>query len=212
MTNGAIPQLGFLFSIAGLSVTLAGFSGLVAALRRGDRWRPVDAYRLRQIPEMGMATALMVLLTIPLADTTGSGSAAVRTVGGLALVFTILHIVALSARGNRRRFRQPTVGKVAAGFIRVAIGVTSAFCIALGSAAALEWLLVFLLARPMLAFVMVLADVGTDETSRSSSAPPAGNRPTWSQQNAVVSRFRSLRKLSRGHRARRSSGTRTSRV
>jgi len=30
MATGTIPQLSFLFSIAGLSVTLSGFSGLVA--------------------------------------------------------------------------------------------------------------------------------------------------------------------------------------
>jgi len=37
MATGTIPQLSFLFSIAGLSVTLSGFSGLVAAFRH--RWR-----------------------------------------------------------------------------------------------------------------------------------------------------------------------------
>ena len=198
MSSGAIPQLGFLFSIAGLSLSLAGFSGLVAAFRRGDQLRPVDAYRLRQIPEMGLATALVVLVSIPLADTTGSGATAIRIAGGLALVFTIVHIVALSTRGNRRRFRQPAAGKAAAGFIRVAIGVTSAFCIALGSAAAFEWLLVFLLARPMLAFVMVLSDVGADGTPRSSSALTS-DRATRRQQNRLTPRFIGLRKPSRGH-------------
>jgi len=51
MATGTIPQLSFLFSIAGLSVTLSGFSGLVAAFRRSDNLRRVDAYRLRQIPD-----------------------------------------------------------------------------------------------------------------------------------------------------------------
>jgi hypothetical protein len=189
MVSGTIPQLGFLFSIAGLSVTLSGFSGLVAAFRRGDQLRPVDAYRLRQIPEMGLATALLVLVTIPLADTTGSGAISIRIAGGLALVFTILHIVALSARGRRHQFRQPTAGKVAAGVIRLAIGVTTGACIALGASSAYEWLLISLLARPMLAFVLVLTDVGVSETPRYASEPPSGNLPTRGQQNTQKHRF-----------------------
>lgn len=51
-----IPADGFLLSISGLGVSLAGFSGLVAAFRRGAQWKPLDSYRLRQIPEMGLAT------------------------------------------------------------------------------------------------------------------------------------------------------------
>ena len=34
-----IPEAPFLFSIAGLSVTLAGFAGLVGASGRGAAWR-----------------------------------------------------------------------------------------------------------------------------------------------------------------------------
>ncbi|MFI5281949.1 MAG: hypothetical protein ACHQ0J_02325 [Candidatus Dormibacterales bacterium] len=183
MASGSIPQLGFLFSIAGLSVTLAGFSGLVSAFRRGDQLRPVDAYRLRQIPEMGLATALLVLVTIPLADTTGSGTIAIRIEGGLALVFTVLHILALSARGRRNKFRQPTGGKVAAGVIRLAIGVTTGACIALGASSAYEWLVVFLLARPMLAFVLVLTDMGVSATPGYSSLPPSNRRSNRDQHS-----------------------------
>ena len=195
MASGTIPQLGFLFSIAGVSVTLSGFSGLVAAFRRGDQLRPVDAYRLRQIPEMGLATALVVLVTLPLADTTGSGATTIQIAGALALVLTILHIVALSARGHRYQFGQPTAGKVAAGVIRLAIGVTSGACIALGASSAYEWLLVFLLARPMLAFALVLTDVGANETPSSLSAPPSSNRTTRSQQNTQNHRFSQQRVL-----------------
>jgi hypothetical protein len=189
MASGTIPQLGFLFSIAGLSVTLSGFSGLVAAFRRGDHLRPVDAYRLRQIPEMGLATALLVLVTIPLADTTGSGAISIRIAGGLALVFTTLHILALSARGRRTKFRQPTAGKVAAGVIRLAIGVTTGACIALGASSVYEWLLIFLLARPMLAFVLVLTDVGVSATPSYSDQPPSSGRSNRIQPNTPKHQF-----------------------
>jgi len=189
MATGAIPQLGFLFSIAGLSVTLSGFSGLVAAFRRGDNLRPVDAYRLRQIPEMGLATALLVLITIPLADTTGSGAISIRIAGGLALVFTVLHILVLSARGHRHQFRQPAGGKVAAGVIRLAIGVTTGACIALGASSAYEWLLIFLLARPMLAFVLVLTDVGVSATPGNPDQPPSSGLSNRIQPNTQKHQF-----------------------
>jgi hypothetical protein len=138
---------------------------------------------------MGLATALLVLVTIPLADTTGSGAISIRIAGVLALVFTVLHILALSARGRRRQFRQPTAGKVAAGFIRLAIGATTGACIALGASSAYEWLLIFLLARPMLAFVLVLTDVGVSETPSLSSEPPSNSRSARHQQNTQKHRF-----------------------
>ena len=54
-TSRVLPPLPYLLSVAGLGMTLAGFSGLVAAFRRGGVWKPIDAYRLRQIPEMALA-------------------------------------------------------------------------------------------------------------------------------------------------------------
>jgi hypothetical protein len=212
MSSGVLPQLAFLFSIAGLSVTLSGFSGLVAAFRRGDQWRPVDGYRLRQIPEAGLATALVVLVTIPLADTTRSGATAIQIAGGLALVFTILHIVALSARKHRHHFSQPKAGKITAGVVRLAIVVSSAVCIALGSSIAYEWLLVSLLARPMLAFVLVLSDVGANMTPSSSSASPSHNLPAWSQQNALGQQVSRLGESRRSRSARHNTGIRSRRV
>jgi hypothetical protein len=41
--------------VAALSVTLAGFAGMVAAFRRGSELMPIDIYRLRQIAEFGLA-------------------------------------------------------------------------------------------------------------------------------------------------------------
>jgi len=63
-----LPQAAFLFSIAGLSLSLAGFSGLVAAFKRGAPLNPIDAFRLRELPEMALATTFLAVLTIPLID------------------------------------------------------------------------------------------------------------------------------------------------
>ena len=58
--NGAvIPEAPFLFSIAGMSASLAGLPGLVAALRRGDDLLPMDAFWLREIVEFAFANIVL---------------------------------------------------------------------------------------------------------------------------------------------------------
>jgi hypothetical protein len=66
-----IPEASFFFSVAAISVTLAGFSGLVAAFRRGDQLRTVEVFHLRGIAETGLANALIALMTIPVATIAG---------------------------------------------------------------------------------------------------------------------------------------------
>src|SRR6059036_3227849 len=66
-----IPEAPFFLGVAALNVTLAGFSGLVAAFHRGDRLKTFDVFHLRGLAETGLANALIALITIPL--TTASG-------------------------------------------------------------------------------------------------------------------------------------------
>jgi len=154
-----MPPTAFLFSIAGLSVTLAGFSGLVAAFRRGAEWKPIDSYRLRQIPEMGLATALVVLSTIPLSDTFHNTTVTLQIAGGIALLFTVTHIAVLLTRSRDEALHMSAATIGWATLIDLSIVGLGAGTLALGGAAAFEWLLVAMLARPMLAFVLVLAEV-----------------------------------------------------
>ena len=92
---------------------------------------------------MGLATAGLVLITIPVADTTHNPIATVQIVSGLALLFTVAHIAALAIRSRDRG---------------IVIGAGAA-SLALGSATTFEWLLLALLARPMLAVVLVLTEL-----------------------------------------------------
>lgn len=154
-----LPQPGFLFEIGGLGVTLAGFSGLVSAFRRGAS-KPIDAYRLRQIPEMGLATALVSLVTIPISDT-GNGANAIQIAAGLGLLFTISHILVLLRRARSQHVAQPAAALTAAGLVDVGVIVAGAVGLGTGSAIAFEWFLILMLARPMLAFAFVFSDVGS---------------------------------------------------
>jgi hypothetical protein len=118
----------------------------------------MDAYRLRQIPEMGLAAALVALATIPPPDTL-RGTAPIQVASGAALFFTIGHILKLNMRLQRLRLRQPTASLAAAAVVDLAVLIVGAVSLAGGSFLAFEWLLVLLLARAILAFVLVLSDV-----------------------------------------------------
>jgi len=154
-----IPPTPFLLSVAGLGVSLAGFSGLVAAFRRGATWEAIDSYRLRQIPEMGLAASILALLTIPLGDTVHDASAAIRIGAGAGLVFSIVHMLTLALRVRRLEIHLTRPRWIVVVIIDSVVVVTGALAVGFATTASYEWLLVVMLARPMLAFVLVLADV-----------------------------------------------------
>jgi len=108
---------------------------------------------------MGLGAELVALATIPLSNTLRA-TAAIQVASGAALFLTIWRILTLNARLERQRLRQTTAGLAAAAVVDLAILLIGAVSLAGGSSQAFEWLLVLLLARPMLAFVLVLSDVG----------------------------------------------------
>ena len=98
-----IPEAPFLFSVAALSVTLAGFAGLVAAFRRGGEWTAAKVFRLREIAEFGLGKALLALLLVPLATTLGDLSAALRICGAVGVVLLVGGGLVLVRRRNALR-------------------------------------------------------------------------------------------------------------
>jgi hypothetical protein len=162
----AIPQAAVLLAVAGMSVQIAGFSGLLAAFRRGGRWKPIDLYRLRQIPELGLATALIAVVYFPAADILGNAGNAVRLASGFALVFTAWHIGVLLFRGRRLQVWWASLtSRLVQILIDAGILLTAAVGVFTAAAGFFELVLVFMLARQIFAFVLVLADlVGGDES------------------------------------------------
>lgn len=149
----------FLLSIAGLSVTLAGFSGLVSAFRRGAELKPIDAFRLRQIPEMGLATALIALASFPLTESVGSVATAVSVLAAVAFVFTLAHGLLLVWRARAAAVPITRSNWWGAVVIDLLILVVTLVTLILGGVGLLEWMFVLMLARPMLAFILVVAAV-----------------------------------------------------
>jgi len=97
-----IPDAPFFTAVATVSMTLAGFSGLLVAFRRGDRLRSVDIFHLRGIAETGLATALIALTTIAVATLVGDLRRATRAMAAVVLAFIFFQI-AYSRCGNGAR-------------------------------------------------------------------------------------------------------------
>jgi hypothetical protein len=154
-----LPQTAFLFSVAGLSFTLVGFSGLIAALNRDGRRPPLMLYRLRQIPEMAVASALIALITIPLADSSGSPATAIRVAGGLAFAFTVVHAGFLLRRVRSQSLALGRRVEVIVVLVDTALLATAIVTVVTGQLSTYEWLLVLLVTRPALAFVMALSEI-----------------------------------------------------
>ncbi len=140
-------------------MTLVGFAGLISALHRDGQRTPLLAFRLRQIPEMALASALIALLTIPLADLLGSAPAAVRIASGLGLAFTAAHMGALLARSRAQHIPLGRPNWIAAGLIDVAVVGVAIVGLVTGTGTAYEWLLLALISRAAIAFVIALTDV-----------------------------------------------------
>jgi hypothetical protein len=150
-----IAETPFFLVIATLSGSLAGLAGLVAGLRR-ERFGLVDLFRLREIVEFAFVNALTSLSAVPLVRIFGGGVPMVRIVGAAAGIYLIGHASVLFRRLRRVPIAMSTWVRVAAT-IDSAIIVLALGCIVTGELAVLEVLLILLLARPMTAFLFVLA-------------------------------------------------------
>lgn len=154
-----LPQVAFLLSIVGLSVSLAGFSGLVAAIRRGAPYHPIDGYRLRQIPEMALPAGFLALATLALADTTGSASRTIQVGGGAAVLFVLANTLVLIERARSMGVTISLIDGGAAAVLNLAVISFGVAALISPTTAVYEWVLTLLIARPGAAFLLALSDV-----------------------------------------------------
>jgi hypothetical protein len=158
-----IPETPFFLSIVALSGSLAGLAGLVAGIRRSEGFRAVDRYRLRQIVEFAFANALLALSLFPLITLFDSVESAVRVGSAAAAVYLVAIAVVLLRRLQREEIRATAWFRVVvvldvATIAGIVAGLVS------GTIVAYEVLMLLLLARPMLAFLFVLASFDTGAT------------------------------------------------
>lgn len=151
-----IAEAPFFFSIAALSASLAGLAGLVAGLRRGEGIRAIDLFRLREIVEFAFVNIVLALTTIPLATLTGSTETAIRIVAVAAVIYMLI-VSVLLLRRQRTWSIEGSRGWYLIVLTVDAVALAAAGLTVIGaSTATFEVLLISLLARPMLAFLLVL--------------------------------------------------------
>lgn len=152
-----LTEAPYFLVIATLSLTLAGFAGLVAALHRAAPTR-LDVFRLREIVEYGFTNALLALAAIPLTSGLGEGPSvralSVLTIAALAADGMLLLRRARAIPELRRRGAVLPAAVLSAAILGAAlVGAVS------GAILALESTLLLNLGRPMLVFTFVLRSI-----------------------------------------------------
>ena len=158
-----LPEAPFIFSTAAISASLAALAGLVAGLRRGQGLSAMDLYRLREIVEFAFFNVLLALAVIPTTTLVGLDWA-VRLTGAVTFVYLIGYGLFLE-----RRRRLAGIATYRSWLLLVVTVVVPLLVMALvaavtGAIWALEIMLLFLLARPMAAFMLVLSTFGSPPT------------------------------------------------
>jgi hypothetical protein len=147
----------FFTTIAGLGVSLAGFAGLVGALRPGRSWDAVDRWRIRNIIQLGFLAALIALLPIPVFTLTSDVDLTVRIASACLVVATLLEFVGVHRR-DTEEWPSGASGYVAAGLaLQVIPGLANVLLASLGL---LEILLLVRLSHPANIFLRVVRDLG----------------------------------------------------
>ena len=107
----------------------------------------------------GSANAVLALLVVPLATTTADVAFALRIAGAAGVAFVIVGVLVLIRRQASLNIPADRVWYAVAAtidFAAIALGIATVLG---GSIGLFEWLLLSLLARPMLAFALALASL-----------------------------------------------------
>jgi len=93
---------GLLLTIAGLALSLAGFSGLVAGLRPpGEPWTKTDVWRLQRIVHECFNVLFLALLPLPLFGITGDESLTLRIASVVVAVTLVADVALLTPQWRR---------------------------------------------------------------------------------------------------------------
>jgi hypothetical protein len=143
----------YFLTLAGLGLSVAGFAGLVTALRGDGRWSRVDLWRLRNIIGTSLMFVFVALLPTPIFRAVGDERLTISIMSAVvALIFTNGVI-----RGFHEDREWPGYARQAAVILvpQVALMLFNVF---LGSIALLMFGLLSVLLYPVQLFIRVIRD------------------------------------------------------
>jgi hypothetical protein len=158
----------FFTTIAGLSISLAGFGAVIAWLRDDPSgWDPVNLWRVKTIVRHALTIAFLCLSLVPIHTFTQDDALTIRIASGLIVLFELSDMW-------RLRRRDPSVWDPVS--LRVFVATTGGLAligivnIALASLGVLQALVLILLTSPAGIFSNFMREMG----GRSGSAAPTG--------------------------------------
>ena len=151
----------FFLTMAGISLSLAGFAGLLASFRQPSQpWTVIDLWRLRRIVNRSFASVFLALAPVPLFGIIGDEAGAIRIASALFAVMVLVDLVLLTPEW--RRLWPGDRGLYVAWLISGSLSLLLAANVALASAGVYELGLVLILLWPATIFMRVLRGVRAD--------------------------------------------------
>jgi len=97
-----VSAQGFLLTIAGIALSLAGFSGLVAGLRpTGEPWTKTDVWRLRRIVQQCFNVLFLALVPIPIFGVVGDEAVTIRVASVVVAVVLVADVAMMTPEWRR---------------------------------------------------------------------------------------------------------------
>ena len=98
-----MPSQAFFTTVAGLSLSLAGFASLIAWLRVDPTaWDPINLWRVKTIVRHALMISFLALALTPVAELVESPVSRIRVGSGLLLAFALSEVL-------RHRRREPEI-------------------------------------------------------------------------------------------------------
>src|ERR1700716_1849895 len=93
----------FFLTMAGISLSLAGFAGLLASFRQPTQpWTVTDLWRLRRIVNRSFASLFLALAPVPLFGIIGDEAAAIRIASAVFAAIVLADLAMLTPEWRRR--------------------------------------------------------------------------------------------------------------
>ena len=158
----------FLYAIAGVSVSMAGFSGIVAALRHGEAVRAKHRLWIGVIVSHCLAATILALFPVTLYALWPDAAGVLRVSSAILAVFALERF--WRALQSRRLWR-PSVGLIVVGTsIRSLDSLLALVNVAVGSLGLYELALLLLLGMPAFTFGLLFTDLDAP-TEREARLP-----------------------------------------